>query len=283
MPVCEKSLVKHEPFLSLPPRRRLARSLVCGENVTYAFAYRDGLSSFDALSVRDGEQCEMRILIVEDEPDMARLIRQRLKNAGYTCDQVVNLESAIEALKQFPYELMLLDRRLPDGDGAAAVRRMRNLRPGVRIVMVTAVDAPHERVAGLDAGADDYLIKPFDGEELMARIRARLRPSGGGATPTIVVGALSFDPVALQFCVADRPITLRRREVALLGALIRRADCVVARATLMEEIYGLDDAVLPGALDTLVSRLRKRLESAAANIEIHLVRGLGYLLSEKNS
>lgn len=225
----------------------------------------------------------MRILIVEDEPDMARLIRRRLGKAGYACDQVLNLEDALEALKQFPYELMLLDRRLPDGDGAEAVPCIRKLRPSVRIMMVTAIDAPQERVAGLDAGADDYLVKPFDGEELMARIRARLRSPGGGKAPPIIVGALSFDPCARQFFVAERPMTLHKREFTLLETLVRRVNRVVARATLMEEIYGFDDTVSPGALDTLVSRLRKRLENIHADVEIHLVRGRGYLLNETGS
>ncbi|BBU63931.1 DNA-binding response regulator (plasmid) [Methylosinus sp. C49] len=222
----------------------------------------------------------MRILIVEDEVDMAHLICKRLGKAGYACDHVANLADAQEALQQFPYQLMLLDRRLPDGDGAEAVPVMRALRPSVRIMIVTALDAPRERVEGLDAGADDYLVKPFDGEELIARVRARLRSSSGAKAPPITAGALSFDPTGQQFCVADKPIKLHKREFALLESLMRRIDRVVVRCILMEDVYGFDDIVSPGALDTLVSRLRKRLESAGAGVQIHLVRGRGYLLSE---
>jgi DNA-binding response OmpR family regulator len=225
----------------------------------------------------------MRILIVEDETDMARLIGKRLEKAGYACDHVVNLADALEALRQFSYQLMLLDRRLPDGDGAEAVPALRKLQPGVRIVMVSALDAPRERVEGLDAGADDYLVKPFDGDELMARVRARLRSPSGTKAPAITAGDLSFDASGRQFCVADMPMNLHKREFTLLESLMRRIDRVVARSVLMEEVYGFDDMVSPGALDTLVSRLRKRLESVDAGVEIHLVRGRGYLLSEIGS
>ncbi|MBU3890393.1 MULTISPECIES: response regulator transcription factor [Methylosinus] len=225
----------------------------------------------------------MRILIVEDEADMARLIGKRLEKAGYACDHVGNLADAVEALRQFPYRLTLLDRRLPDGDGVEALPALRELRPGLRIMMVTALDAPRERVEGLDAGADDYLVKPFDGEELMARVRARLRSPSGSRLPEVTAGALSFDPSDQQFRVAENPMKLHKREFALLESLILRIDRVVARSILMEEVYGFDDIVSPGALDTLVSRLRKRLESADARVEIHLVRGRGYLLSEASA
>jgi DNA-binding response OmpR family regulator len=226
----------------------------------------------------------MRILIVEDQPEMARLISKRLGKAGFFYDTAATLGEALEALKQFPYELMLLDRRLPDGDGADAVPDIRHLRPQIRIIILTALDAPEARVAGLDAGADDYLAKPFDSEELLARIRARLRqPSGGDSVPPITVGALSFDILAREVFVADDPFPLHKRDFALLEALVRRVDRVVARATLMEEVYGFDDTVLPGALDTLVFRLRKRLSEANAGVEIHLVRGRGYLFTECNS
>jgi two-component system, OmpR family, response regulator len=222
----------------------------------------------------------MRILIVEDEVEMARLVGWKLGKAGFSYDQAQSLDLAFEALKQYPYDLVLLDRRLPDGDAAEALPMIRELRPGIRILMLTALEAPEERIKGLDAGADDYLTKPFDSGELMARVRARLRQPGSAPAPPIMLGALKFDLHAQNAWIADRPLTLPKREFALLEALARRANRVASRASLLEDVYGFDEAVQPGALDTLVSRLRKRLDEGQAGVTIHLVRGRGYLLTE---
>jgi two-component system, OmpR family, response regulator len=223
----------------------------------------------------------MRILIVEDEPEMALLMTRRLARAGFDCDRTGSIGEAVEALRLFPYSLVLLDRRLPDGDSADHTSRFRALRPNVPIIMVTALDAYRERVAGLDAGADDYVTKPFNGPEFLARVRARLRQtSGGRALPPIIVGRLSFDQQSQHLTIGDKLFHMHKRELALLGALIRRANRVATRPELANEIYGLDREVSAGALDTLVSRLRKRLAEAEANVEIHLVRGRGYLLTE---
>lgn len=223
----------------------------------------------------------MRILIVEDEPEMGLLIGRRLGRAGFSSDTAATMGEALEALRSFPYELMVLDRRLPDGDGADFVSVIRGLRPRISIMMVTALDTNRDKVAGLDAGADDYLTKPFNGPEFLARVRARLRQTSGGAPlPPIVVGALSFDPNARQAMIEDRPFQLHKREFALLEALMRRANRVVTRSDLIEEVYGLSRPVSPGALDTLVSRLRKRLAEFRTGVEVHLVRGRGYLLTE---
>jgi two-component system, OmpR family, response regulator len=226
----------------------------------------------------------MRILIVEDEPEMALLMTRRLARAGFDCDRTASIAEAVEALRLFPYSLVLLDRRLPDGDSADHTSTFRELRPNVPIMMVTALDAYRERVAGLDAGADDYLTKPFNGPEFLARVRARLRQaSGGSALPPIVVGRLSFDQQSQHLTIADKLFHIHKRELTLLGALMRRANRVATRPELANEVYGLDREVSAGALDTLVSRLRKRLAEVDANVEIHLVRGRGYLLTESAS
>jgi len=222
----------------------------------------------------------MRILVVEDEADLACLVTRKLRKEGYCCDQAMSLCEAFEALEQFPYEIMLLDRRLPDGDGAGALRQIRDLRPGIRILMLTALDAPEERVNGLDAGADDYMTKPFDSGELLARIRARLRTPAGATAPPIIVGALNFDVTKQDAWIAGKPLTLPKREFALLEALVRRANRVVTRAALLEEVYGFNETVQPGAIDTLISRLRKRLTQEGAGVAIHIVRGRGYLLAQ---
>ena len=223
----------------------------------------------------------MRVLIVEDEPEMAALIGKRLGAARITCDTVSTMSEALEALKLFPFELMLLDRRLPDGDAAESIGAIRSLRPTIGILMLSALGASRDRVEGLDAGADDYITKPFDGDELLARIRARLR-LGGSQTmlPPIFVGRLTFDPHTRRVTVADRLVPLHKREFTLLEALLNRLNCVASREELMEQIYGFDNSVAPGALDTLVSRLRRRLTDCHSGVAIHLVRGRGYLLTE---
>jgi two-component system, OmpR family, response regulator len=225
----------------------------------------------------------MRILIVEDEPEIAELLGGQLYDAGFESDRVGSIGEAINALQRFPYELVLLDRRLPDGDGLAYIPNIRSLRPETRIVLLTARDAPNDKARGLDAGADDYVTKPYDKEELLARIRARLRHSSGAALPPLTIGALTFNHRTGQVVVAGRPFVVHRREFTLLEALVRRVDQVAPRKVLVQEIYGLDEPVLPGALDTLVSRLRRRLTEADAKVDIHLVRGRGYLLTEVTS
>jgi two-component system, OmpR family, response regulator len=228
------------------------------------------------------KEADMRILIVEDQPDMAVLIHRRLGRAGFDSDRAGSISEAIEALRANVYSLVLLDRRLPDGDGANSIPALRKMRPNVPIVIVSALDAYHDRVAGLDAGADDYIAKPFNGPEFLARVRARLRQAGGIPLPPIVVGKLRYCPDEAQILKDSAPFPLHRREHALLEALMRRANRVASRGELTAAVYGIDKPVSPGALDTLVSRLRKRLEEARTESEIHLVRGRGYLLTESS-
>jgi two-component system OmpR family response regulator len=222
----------------------------------------------------------MRILLVEDNTELANRIGRRIRGDGFLVDHVGTMEDAALALDDYSYALALLDRRLPDGDGLSLVPRVRTRHPGLRVLMLTALDDIDDRIEGLDAGADDYLTKPFNLDEMMARIRASLRRPGGERSPPVVIGNLSFDLDARVATIADRPVTLLRREVALLEALVRRAGRVVAREALVDAIYGLDDDVQPHALTTLASRLRARLDELDAEVEIHSVRGLGYLISK---
>jgi len=220
----------------------------------------------------------MRILVVEDEPDMARLLTARLAAAGFLADHAASGEDAEHAAALHPYALLLLDRRLPDGDAAGRLPALRRVRPGVPIILVSALDAVADRVQGLDAGADDYLTKPFDGDELIARIRAALRRPGGASPPPIACGALRFEPELRAVSVAGRALRLRRRELAILEALMLRAGRVVPRDRLLEACFGLDDIVQPIGLESHISRLRARLAAAGAGVAIHPVRGVGYLL-----
>ncbi len=220
----------------------------------------------------------MRILLVEDQVGLARQVAEKIQRSGYDVDQVGTIEEALRALDCCAYSLALLDRRLPDGDGVSLVPRMRKMQPEVRILMLTALEAVDDRIEGLEAGADDYLTKPFNLDEMMARIRANLRKHGASTAPPVVIGAMSFDLERKEAFVKGRPLLLSRRELILLAALVRRANCVVSREALNAELYGYGEDVQDHALTSLVSRLRTRLAASDARVEIYSARALGYLL-----
>jgi two-component system, OmpR family, response regulator len=221
----------------------------------------------------------MRVLLLEDHEELAARITKRIRLAGYAIDQFSSIGDASAAIEAHAYSIALLDRRVPDGDGISLVPHIRTRHPGSRILVLSALDAIDDRVEGLDAGADDYLIKPFDLDELMARVRASLRRPGGERSPPIEVGALSFDPDMRTVRINGRPVLLLRRELALLDILIRRVNCVVEREALISSIYGVDELIDEHALTKLVSRLRARLIELDAGVLIHTARGLGYLLT----
>jgi len=220
----------------------------------------------------------MRVLLVVDEPDLAKLIARNVSARGFVVDQVGCVADALEAVDLAEYALVLLDRRLPDGDGIDAIPAMRAVRPAVPVIVLTALDAVAARIEGLDAGADDYLTKPFSLDELLARIRAALRRPGDlAAAPPCTCGNVTFDPASRTVLIGREPIVLTRRELMLLETLILRAGRVVQRAALAGSLYGFDD-MQDNALDASVARLRRRLEAAASTARIHTVRGLGYML-----
>jgi len=222
----------------------------------------------------------MRILVIEDEPEMARLIASLLAQAGFVVDRVTSLEDTREAVRQSAYDLLLLDRRLPDGDGISLLPSIRRARPGIRVIMLTALDATKEKVSGFEAGADDYLTKPFEGEELIARVRACLRRPGFDALPILTVGRLSLNPSTRQVLANGTPVVLHRRELMLLEALMRQASRVTTRESLLDEVYSRHEDVQQNTLDTLVSRLRRRLTQVDSGVAIHTLKGLGYMLTE---
>jgi two-component system OmpR family response regulator len=225
----------------------------------------------------------MRILIVEDHPDLARELAEQFARSGFAADQVATLSDAREIVSTQRYDLALLDRRLPDGDGLSLVQVIRRMQPSARILMLSALDAADEKIGGLDAGADDYLTKPFNPMELMARIRANLRRLEGDIGPIIELGNLTFAPGRREFQVDGVHVVLQKREVDLLESLIRSAGRMVIRDRLLEDLYGDADDIHYNSLNVLVSQLRRRLRECDAKVEIHTTRGIGYFLTKLTS
>ena len=219
----------------------------------------------------------MRILLVEDEIEMVAALRAALARRGFVVDRVRTLEDAHIALKEPGVRAVLLDRRLPDGDGLSLLPVLRAMADPPPVIVLTALGQTMERVEGLDAGADDYLVKPFELDELLARLRAVARRRAGAAVEPLTLGALSFDTVHREAQVSGNPLQLPRREIALLDVLLRRAGRVVLRETIEAALFGFDDAPASNTLDSHVSRLRRRLSEAGAGVAIHALRGVGYM------
>nr|WP_211112613.1 response regulator transcription factor [Azospirillum sp. SYSU D00513] len=219
------------------------------------------------------------MLLVEDNERLADLIAAGLGEAGFAVDPARTVRDAEHALSVFAYDLLLLDLGLPDQDGMALLRSLRAARNGLPVLIITARGGLDDRLSGLNGGADDYLIKPFDMAELVARCRALLRRRQDVLTLSLEAGNVALDTATLQVTVAGRPCDLRRREVQLLELLMRRSDKVVPRATIEEALYSIDEEIAPNTIDVLVSRLRKRLIAEEADVQIHTVRGVGYMVS----
>jgi DNA-binding response OmpR family regulator len=222
----------------------------------------------------------MRLLLVEDDVQLSKSLADRVSAAGYIVDCVVTGEEAEAAVAAVPYPLAILDRRLPDGDGVRRIAVLRRFQPEIRVIVLSALDATVDKIGGLDAGADDYLTKPIDTDELIARIRAALRRPGGAVQPPIACGRLIYDPPAREFQIDQEVIILKRRELLILEALIMRARRVVQRSLFMDQVYGFNEEVQSNTLDAHISRLRARLLDLDAGVIIHPIRGVGYMLSE---
>jgi DNA-binding response OmpR family regulator len=225
----------------------------------------------------------MRLLVVEDEPRMAQILHSALENADFTVDVVHAGSDAREALSLMPYDATILDLGLPDGDGMLLLRVLRGEGNRVPVLILTARDAVEDRVSGLDAGADDYVVKPFALAEVIARVKALLRRPGGALGTTLVAGNLVFDTIGRDARVNDHPIPLPRRESTILEHLMRRLGRVVPKAVLEDKLYGYGDELESNAIPVHVHHLRRKLIEAGANAEIHTVRGIGYLLTETRS
>lgn len=223
----------------------------------------------------------MRLLLVEDEKEMADALTGALARRRVVIDHASLLEDAHELTRQHVYEAILLDRRLPDGEGLSLIPKLRAAGVDTPVIMLTARNDPKDRIEGLDRGADDYLGKPFLVDELMARVRAVLRRPAQVAEPEIVIGRLRVDPLHLAAVVDARPLELPRREMLVLAALARRHGRTVMRSALEAAVYNYEAEIQSNALDAHISRLRKRLHDAGAGVAIHSIRGVGYLLREE--
>lgn len=216
----------------------------------------------------------MRILIVEDDTLLGEGLVAALKRQGYTADWLQDGTTAIAALRSEEFDLVLLDLGLPRQDGFAVMSAVRAAGNLVPILVLTARDQIADRVRGLDLGADDYLVKPFDLNELMARIRALHRRAQGQASNTVVYGDIRLDPAAHACTYKGRIVDLPRREFALLRCLIENAGRVLTRDAVVQRVYGWDETLESNALEVHVHHLRKKLYPEL----IRTIRGVGYLV-----
>jgi two-component system, OmpR family, response regulator len=216
----------------------------------------------------------MRVLLIEDDSMIGAAVVQALKDAAYAVDWVTDGETAIHAAEGEVYELALLDLGLPKVDGREVLRRLRATGRRLRVIIITARDGVEDRVDGLDLGADDYLTKPFEIRELLARMRAVLRRDSSGFSPVLSNGKLNLDPATRQASFLGESVLLTAREFALMQALLARPGTILSRSELERQIYGWNEEVESNAIEFLIHTIRKKLGVAA----IRNVRGMGWMV-----
>ena len=216
----------------------------------------------------------MRLLLVEDDSMVGEAVRRGLRQQGHAVDWVHDAEGASDALRGEPYDLVLLDLGLPDRSGLEVLRRLRRDEDRVPVLIVTAQDAVSSRVEGLDAGADDYLVKPFELEELAARVRALQRRAAGRAEPVVEHGALRLDAATHEVTLRGEPVALSAREFAILEALLEHPGRPLSRTRLEERLYGWGEEVESNAVEVHVHALRRKLGAEW----IKTLRGVGYMV-----
>ena len=216
----------------------------------------------------------MRILLVEDDSQIGAAIASALKDAGMAADWVTDGAAALASINAGAFELVLLDIGLPKQDGFSVLKHIRQNRNSVPVIVITARDAVEDRIAGLDLGADDYLIKPFLVDELLARIRAVARRHSGNAQPLLSSGAISIDPASKTATYQDTDIDLTAKEYRLLHSLLLTPGRIYSREELEEKVYGWEEEVTSNAIEFLIHSLRKKTDKSA----IKNVRGLGWMV-----
>ncbi|GAA0502442.1 response regulator [Pigmentiphaga sp. GD03639] len=216
----------------------------------------------------------MRLLLVEDDPMIGESVLDVLRAEHYAVDWVKNAGSADTALRTEAYDLVLLDLGLPDGDGLDVLRELRARKARIPVIIATARDAIDQRIAGLDAGADDYVVKPYDVDEILARIRALIRRSAGRAEPLYEHDGVVLDPATHTATVNGQPVTLTAKEWAVLEPLLARPGLILSRAQLEEKLYSWKDEISSNAVEVYIHGLRKKLGTQF----IQTVRGVGYVI-----
>lgn len=216
----------------------------------------------------------MRVLLVEDDNLLGEAVDEQITRDGHSTDHVTTLRDARRYVEAANYDLILLDLLLPDGKGIDFLRELRVGGSSVPVIILTALDQVADRIAGLNAGADDYLVKPFDLSELSARVNAVARRYAGNPNPLVTIGDIELDLAARSITRAGSPVSLTASEWALLEALVQRPNAILSKAHLEERLYSFNDEIGSNTIEVHMSRLRKKL---GADL-IETVRGLGYKL-----
>lgn len=224
----------------------------------------------------------MRVLVVEDEPKLASYIQKGLTEESFTVDVARDGEEGLERARRTAYDLIILDLMLPGMDGFAVCRELRALGSETPVLILSARGLVHDRVKGLELGADDYLTKPFAYSELSARVRALLRRRQPAALLVLQVGDLTLDPITRVVKRAERRVDLTQKEFALLDYLMRHAGQVVTRTMIAEHVWGFNWDRLTNVIDVYVNHLRRKIEGPGEPRLIHAVRGAGYSIREPN-
>lgn len=274
-------------LLNIPPaavyrltkRRPLASEVARQSGSPHLAPQTPGSANYGMLQCgRAGSESFMRVLLIEDEPEMIVALSAALRRYDVVVDSASGIAEGEAALMTDVHDAVLLDRQLPDGDGLSLLSKLRARGSEIPVIILTARGELADRIAGLDIGADDYLVKPFAVEELLARLRAIRRRPPNLATDAVRVGRLRFDFTHREASIEGNRLDLPRRELLVLETLLRRLGRTVLRSSLEEAVYSFDDEIQSNALDTHVSRLRRKLADTASGVEIHGIRGVGYLL-----
>jgi DNA-binding response OmpR family regulator len=223
----------------------------------------------------------MRLLIVEDNEELAELLAKGLQAAGYQADILSTVEAARSVLGRTFYAALILDLGLPDGDGLELLREIRQQNNPIPVMVLTARSGLQDRVHGLRTGADDYLVKPFALEELIARLEAQLRRPGHLLDSNLRIANLEFDTRNRQASIDDQPQLFSAREIAVLELLMRSKGRVVSKKQVEDHIFGHSGDVASNAIEVYVHRLRKQLSERGAKVQVHTIRGVGYLIAEE--
>lgn len=220
----------------------------------------------------------MRILVIEDEKKVSNFIRQALEEERYAVDQAFDGEEGLSMASTYEYDLIVLDLMLPRKTGLDVLKELRAARRPVPVLVLTAKDAVRDKVAALDLGGDDYLVKPFSIEECLARVRALLRRGAAGKGAPLRVADLTLNPATREVSRGDRPIELTNKEFALLEYLMRNAERVLTRTQIAEHVWDIDFDTETNVIDVYIAYLRQKIDKGSAPRLIKTVRGIGYTL-----